>query len=154
MVTRHTKIQTLVLTLILSLTATMGCTTNQLPPGMPNLIFESFMQETLEGEFLISLEVCNTGLGIFEGDENFNGVMEVRDEDWDVRTRAEIIRIQALEQGESVFPISWRGDLLPGIYTLIWGAPDYGFTEIDFEVTDYDGLHIICQEYIDNPGKN
>jgi hypothetical protein len=112
------------------------------------------MQETLDGEFLISLEVCNTGSGIFEGDEKFNGVMEIRDEDWDVCTRTEIFRMQSLEHGESVFPISWRGDLLPGIYTLIWGAPDYGFTEINFEVTDYDGLNIISKEYIDNQGTN
>ncbi len=152
MVTRLIKTRSLIFILFLSLISTMGCTNNQLKPELPNLTFQASLQENLGGEVLISLGVCNTGLGMFEGDDDFNGVMEVRDESGDVCTRAEIFRFQTLEHGESVFPISWRGELWPGSYTLTWGAPDYGSTLVCFEVTEYDGLLIISEEHIDLKG--
>lgn len=149
MVTRLIKTRSLIFILFLSLISTMGCTHNQLKPELPNLTFQASLQENLGGEYLISLGVCNTGLGMFEGDDNFNGVVEVRDKNGDICTRAEIFQFQALEHGESVFPISWRGELLPGEYTLTWGAPAYGSTDVRFDVTEFDGLNIIYEEHND-----
>lgn len=152
MVTRLIKTRSLIFILFLSLISTMGCTNNQLKTELPNLTFQASLQQNLGGEYLISLGVCNTGLGMFESDDNFNGLMEVRDKNGDICARAEIFQFQALERGESVFPISWRGELCPGSYTLTWGAPDYGSTLVCFEVTEYDGLLIISEENIDLKG--
>ena len=86
---------------------------------------------------------------MFEGDDNFNGVMEVWDESGNICTRAEIFRFDALEHGESVFPITWRGKLLPGEYKLTWGAPTYGFTYVNFYVNEYDGFQIVSKQHDD-----
>jgi len=123
METSNSKTQILILTLILFLISTVGCTTSQQQSRIPNLNFEVSIKQNLDRDFLISLGVWNTGSGMFEGDDNFNGVMEVWDEGGNICTRAEIFRFDALEHGESVFPITWRGKLLPGEYKLTWLPP-------------------------------
>jgi hypothetical protein len=149
MITRLIKIGSFIFIIVMPLISAMGCTNNQLKPEITNLTFETSLQECLDGNILISLGVCNTGSGRFEGDEDFYGTMEMWDESGQVCTQAEIFQFQALDHGESVFPITWRGELCPGVYTLTWGAPAYGYSEVCFEVTEYDGLQIIHEESID-----
>jgi hypothetical protein len=148
MVTRIIKTSYYIFILSIILISIMGCTDNQLKPDIPNLTFDASMQENSDGKILISVGVCNTGSGRFKGDEYFNGIMELREADGDVCTQAEIYQFQALEHGESVFPLSWRGELYPGTYTLSWGAPAYGYTEVCFEISEYDGLRIVSKENI------
>ena len=106
----------------------------------PELAFRVAMEVNSEEVFHVSLGVENTGRARFEGDSSFNGTMEVRHEPGgDLRASAHVVPLRAVEPGETVWPLNWRGDLLAGGYELTWGAEGYGSTKESFVIEEKDG---------------
>jgi hypothetical protein len=59
-----------------------------------------------------------------------------------------------IEPGDAVWPTSWRGEIAPGSYELIWGAPGYGYTEMTFDVVERDGrLDLVNLVEAPHPGE-
>jgi hypothetical protein len=120
-----------------------GCAAPKPKDATSTLSFEAQMQVNAGQEFHVSLGIENAGQTSFAGDEQFGGEMELRYADGDqageLRARAEIETLSGLEPGETAWPMSWRGQLEPGTYTLTWGAEGYGKTIVQFEIDERDG---------------
>lgn len=117
------------------------------PPASPapetaHLTFEVLLSTDEDDLLVAKLGVRNSGSIAFRGDEAFEGVMDLRGKAGEPQARVEMAELtQSLAPGESVFPTTWCGGLLPGAYQLTWGAPRYAHTIIEFSVvergTDY-----------------
>lgn len=134
--------QCLLALLILAAVAA-GCSTPQSKDIDPELSFEVQMQVNAAQEFHTSLGIKNRGPTPFAGDETFHGEMELRYADGaqagELRARAETVRLSRLEPGETAWPVAWRAHLDPGAYTLTWGAQDYGFSTVEFQIVERNG---------------
>ena len=117
-----------------------GCAPPSPAQQEPELAFRVAMEVNSEEVFQVRLGVENTGRARFEGDSSFNGTMEVRHEPGgDLRASAHVVPLRAVELGETVWPLNWRGDLLAGTYELTWGADGYGSTKEEFVIEEKDG---------------
>ena len=120
-----------------------GCASPKPDDATSTLSFDAQMQINSEQEFHVSLGIKNSDQASFAGDDEFIGKMELRYADGDrageLRARADIERLAKLEAGETAWPMSWRGQLDPGTYTLTWGADRYGETHIQFQIVERDG---------------
>ena len=72
---------------------------------------------------------------------------------WELRTDGDALiaggslnHLPALAPGESVFPITWRGNPSPGHYRLTWGAPALHPREITFQVVSMRGRTAVIIE--------
>jgi len=122
------------------LVALAGC--GPLSPAQrePQLAFEVAMQVGSDQEFHISLGVHNSGTGTFEGDNSFNGEMEIRHmPSGELRASAQILPLESLAPGETAWPVDWHGKLDAGTYELTWGAEGYGSTSEKFAIVERDG---------------
>lgn len=137
----HTKWFLFVLLITSAVAA--GCSASQTMEADPELSFEVQMQVNAAQEFHTSLGVENRGSTPFVGDESFDGEMELRYADGaqagELRARAEVVQLCKLESGDTVWPLAWRAQLDPGTYTLTWGAKDYGFSSVEFQIVERDG---------------
>lgn len=87
-----------------------------------------------DGDTRLGLTVENTGSRRFPGDEEFNGMMEIREFNLDmVRGGAEFKQLPALEPGEKQTVLEWQGNLDPGTYQVTWGAPGYEGSLVQFQ---------------------
>jgi hypothetical protein len=127
-----------------------GCTEGNEtePAGEVQLRFRAPVAASTGGEFQISLEVHNEGPGAFGGDNGFLGVMEIRGEDGSPRARVEVKTLGRLGPGETECPASWKGRLLPGMYTLAWGASAYGATTVTFAVSEEGEILWLGEKFI------
>ena len=120
-----------------------GCGAPQPEVAAPTLGFEAHMEVNSDQELRVSLGIENAGSSTFAGDERLDGEMELRrasgEQAGALRARAEVKAVSSLEPGETAWPMSWRGRLEPGAYTLTWGAERYGATRIQFEIVDRGG---------------
>ncbi len=113
----------------------------------PKLEFKALMQVNSDQEFHISLGVHNAGASTFEGDERFNGQMDIRHiPSRDLRASAEVIPLRSLAPDETGWPIDWQGRLEPGTYALSWGAEGYGSTTEEFKIVEKDGRLYLGEE--------
>jgi hypothetical protein len=125
------------------LTILAGCSTPHWQEAEPTLGFEAQVQVNSGQEFHASLGIENTGQVAFAGDDAFDGEMELRyadgEQSGELRARAEILALSRIEPGDTAWPVTWRGRLDPGAYTLTWGADRYGETRIQFQIVERDG---------------
>ncbi len=128
-----------------------GCSGMESPVPAPQLTFEAPMNVGSDEELHISLGVRNAGSQRFEGDEQFDGRMELRRAAGELRASAEAVALPALEVGEMAWPINWEGRLEPGPYRLIWGADSYGFTTVDFTIVERDGRLYLMDDAPETP---
>jgi len=107
------------------------------------LPFQPVMEVNGAQEFQVRLGVQNAGPNRFAGDETFHGQMALRYAEGDragsLAASAELIPLEAIAPGETVWPLAWRARLDPGAYTLIWGAEGYGETTVEFWIVERDG---------------
>lgn len=122
------------------LVALVGCGPLSLAQREPQLAFEVAMQVGSDQEFHVSLGVRNSGTGTFEGDNSFNGEMEIRHmPSGELRASAQIVPLESLAPGETAWPVDWHGKLDAGTYELTWGAEGYGSTSEKFAIVERDG---------------
>jgi hypothetical protein len=125
---------------VFALLALASCSPFSEAQQSPELEFEIAMQVNSDGEFHVSLGVRNAGPRTFEGDNTFNGQMEVRHVPTDeLRASAEVIPMQSIAPGETVWPMDWHAQLEPGRYEITWRAQEYGATTKAFTVVEEDG---------------
>lgn len=130
----------LLLTMFVAAALLAACGPLSLAQGEPELQFDIAMEVNSEQEFHVSLGVHNAGRGTFDGDNSFNAEMEVRGiPSGDLRASAHVVPMQALEPGETAWPMDWHGRLQAGTYELTWGAPGYGQTSETFTIVEEDG---------------
>ncbi|MFO7741722.1 MAG: hypothetical protein R6X31_05335 [Anaerolineae bacterium] len=106
----------------------------------PQLDFTVAMQVHSAQELHISLGVRNAGDRTFEGDDSFNGEMEMRCvPSGELRASAQVVPLGALAPDETAWPLDWHGQLDAGPYELTWGAEGYGSTTEEFAIVEKDG---------------
>jgi hypothetical protein len=113
------------------------------------LEFIAHLSITADDQFLLTMEVRNTGDSTLLPSDAFNGVMELRDAEGDLRVRVDAPRLGGpLEPSHLMFPIAWTGRLAPGVHRLIWGALGYGAKAMEFEVIEQDGKIYLGSQFI------
>jgi hypothetical protein len=65
---------------------------------------------------------------------DFTGQWVLLSSDGEVRASGRLYTAGPLDPNERSFPLTWRGALETGTYTLQWGAPSAGTTIVEFEV--------------------
>jgi hypothetical protein len=134
------KARIVYLTMTVVLIALMGCGPLTEAQQEPRLEFEVAMEVNSDEEFHISLGVHNAGEATFEGDNSFNGEMEIRHvPSGELRASAQIVPLRPLAPDETAWPFDWHGQLDAGKYKLIWGAEGYGSTTEEFAIVEKDG---------------
>lgn len=123
-----------------ALVALAGCGPLSKAQQEPRLEFEVAMQVNSDQAFHISLGVRNAGAGTFEGDNGFNGEMEIRRmPSGELRASAQIVPLRSLGPDETAWPLDWHGKLEVGAYELTWGAEGYGSTTEAFAIVERNG---------------
>ncbi len=160
-------LKTLILALFV-LSTLAGCCIG-IPPGISfpasesatvtplGLTFFAIPQvEREEGEVSIELGVnINDPKALARTDEEyFRAYWVLYDEQDELRARGEIeLNAETLRQQQTVqpgtasnvrYPMQWWGELEPGTYDLVWGAPGYGATVDQFTLVETEhGLQIL-----------
>jgi hypothetical protein len=140
--------------LAIALIAALGlvsCNPSSEAQQEPQLEFKTSIEIKADQECHINLGVQNAGDSAFEGDERFNGQMEIRRVPSDeLRASAEVIPLQPLAPDETIWPMDWHSRLEPGTYRLTWGAEGYGSTIRQFTINEKDGRLYIGEEQRNN----
>lgn len=124
----------------LTLLALVGCATSPEPtPEAAGLHLEVRVNMDVNGEVVLRFGAHNTGPADFLGDEDFVGKWELTDEAGALRASGSLTKMGLLGSGKTAFPAEWKSELVPGAYTLTWGAPGYGSTVVDFTVVERNG---------------
>ncbi len=135
------------LTLVVLL-ALVGCTftvhrdhrtSSEPTPEAADLRLKAEVSMDADGEVVLRFGAHNMGPADFPGDEDFVGKWELTDEAGDLRASGSLTIMGIVGAGETAFPAAWQSELVPGAYTLTWGAPHYGLTVVDFTVVEHDG---------------
>ncbi|RLC54092.1 MAG: hypothetical protein DRI80_19515 [Chloroflexota bacterium] len=92
-----------------------------------------------DGRVALRFGAHNVGPADFPGDEDFVGKWELTNEAGDLRASGTLTIMGFVEAGETTFPVKWEGELVPGAYTLTWGAPGYGLTMVRFTAVEHNG---------------
>lgn len=135
--------------MVLALFGGRGCSPMAVaPPPLPrpHLEFNVIVSTTTEQEAHISMSVRNAGAVPFRRDESFTALMTLRDARGELRASATMHGLQTTLPGEVGAVSAWRGQLDPGTYHLIWGAPGHGGVFIEFEVVARDGRLELVRE--------
>jgi len=124
----------------LTLLALVGCPTSPEPtPEAAELHLEVGVNMDVNGEVVLKFGAHNSGPADFPGDEDFVGKWELTDEAGALRASGSLTIMGLLGSGKTAFPAEWKSELVPGAYTLTWGAPGYGSTVVDFTVVERNG---------------
>lgn len=117
----------------------VGCSSSEQTVDEQGLSFSAFLMEEQDCALEITLEIQNPGPSDFEGDEDFQGVMDLETVQGDLRARANFFQLGPIPADGKAQPMVWQGDLEAGDYHLVWGSPKYGYTEVSFEMVPRDG---------------
>jgi hypothetical protein len=124
----------------MALLALVGCAVIPGPtPEAAKLRLKVKVTMDADGEAVLRFGAYNMGPAGFPGDEDFTGEWRLIDEAGGLRASGTLTIMGIVGAGEIAFPIKWEGKLLPGAYTLTWGAPGYGSTVVDFTVVEQNG---------------
>ena len=112
-----------------------GCTAVE-GSGTP-LAFEPHLRVSPEGKAEVVLGIHNiSGTGM-PAQANFDGGFRIeRVQDGQSMVEIPFSSVDRLGPGQEAFPLGWEGELEPGEYHLIWGAPHFGATEMQFTVRE------------------
>jgi len=86
-------------------------------------------------EVIIDLGIDN-GSQPLPADETFNGRWEVTNAEGEPRAAADVHELDSVPGGAEQVIFTWSGRLEPGTHELVWGAPGYGGTIVEFEVIE------------------
>ena len=135
------------------LLALVGCAAISGPtPEAAKLRLKVEVNMDADGEVVLKFGAHNTGPADFPGDEDFVGKWELSHDTGALRASGSLKIMGPLESGETTFPAEWKGELVPGAYTLTWGAPGYGSTVVNFTMVERDGalsIDDVLQESFD-----
>ena len=138
---------------LFALLALVGCAMIPEPtPGAAEPRVKVEVNMGADGEVILRFGVHNTGPADFPGDEDFVGKWELSHDTGALRASGSLKIMGPLESGETTFPAEWKGELVPGAYTLTWGAPGYGSTVVNFTMVERDGalsIDDVLQESFD-----
>lgn len=127
--------------LLAALLALTGCSALGISATTPapesfqdELEFSSQYTDAPDGNSVITLYMVNTSSRAYPGDDIFNGRMEIRNSDGELRAAADIYQVGPLSPGERRTQLTWEGVLTPGAYTLTWGAEGYSTITNEIQV--------------------
>jgi len=131
----------LLIVLVSTAVSVLGYVTVPEPtPAILHLTFEANVGINADGQTVAAIQIQNTGTATFPASRGLNGIMEIRDEQGNLRVRAEAPRLDGpLSPGDFVFPIGWCGTLSPGLHELVWQTREYGSTLVKFEIVEHAG---------------
>jgi len=133
-----TKLLSAVLTMVLL--ALVGCAVTPEPtPEAAKLRFKVEVNMGTDGKAVLRFGVHNTEPADFPGDEDFVGEWRLTDEAGELRASGTLTIMGLVKSGKATFPVKWEGELVPGAYTLTWGASGYGLTVVSFTVVEHNG---------------
>ena len=122
------------------LLALVGCAAISGPaPEAAKLRLKVEVNVDADGRVALRFGAHNVGPADFPGDEDFVGEWKLTDQAGDLRASGTLTIMGFVEAGETTFPVKWEGELVPGAYTLTWGAPGYGLTLVRFTVVEHNG---------------
>ena len=126
--------------LAMMLLALVGCAAISGPtPEAAKLRLKVEVNVDADGRVALRFGAHNVGSADFPGDEDFVGEWKLTDQAGDLRASGSLTIMGLVESGETTFPVKWEGELVPGAYTLTWGAPGYGLTVVRFTVVEHNG---------------
>ncbi|MFO7663601.1 MAG: hypothetical protein R6X18_13550 [Chloroflexota bacterium] len=118
-----------------------GCQAFQAGEEVPvrdNLVtFIAAIKSNAEGKIAIKLGVSNAGNRI-PADDQFMGTWQLTNAQGDMRAEGIINALPEMVSNE-YWLAGWSSELDPGTYQLLWGAPGYGYTTIEFDVITAEG---------------
>jgi len=134
----RTKLLSALMALVLL--ALVGCAVTPEPTSeAAELRLKTEVNIDADGEIILRFGVHNAGPADFPGDEDFVGEWRLTDQAGDLRASGTLTIMGIVGAGETAFPVKWEGELVPGAYTLTWGAPGYGLTLVRFTVVEHNG---------------
>jgi hypothetical protein len=117
---------------LLTLLFISACTNNTGSQENVNVDFYAQVESTSTNEVEISLQL--TADKDFKADPNFNAKMELFQQNQDLRAEANMPQNPFMKKGERYQIITWKGQLDPGRYRLVWSSANYDGIEVSFEV--------------------
>jgi hypothetical protein len=105
----------------------------------PALLFEAPISVTSQGDVTIRPQIENPSKTLLEKQDNFAGVMELRDLSDALLARVEVRSLGPLAANERVSLATWQTRLPPGTYRLTWGAPSCGSVVVAFKIVEKSG---------------
>lgn len=113
-----------------------NCREGKAPPvRTAQVTFNAEITVNEDQEVVIDLGLHNGGEPL-PADETFNGRWEITDAEGEPRAAADVHELDSVPGGEEQVIFTWSGRLEPGAHELVWGAPGYGGTIIEFEVVE------------------
>lgn len=119
---------------LLTILLVSACSKNAGSQEKMDVEFYAQVETTSTNEVEISLQL--TANQDFEADPNFNGKMELFEQNQDLRAEANMPQNPFMKKGELYQIITWKGQLDPGQYRLVWSSANYDGTEVSFEVKE------------------
>ena len=118
------------------------------PPIRENLV-QPIVQLDIDEQNKIVVELGFFNRGKPQAPEDdFKGVWELTTGDGELRARGETYELPPLPGRGQVLPLRWQAQLDPGNYRLVWGAPGYGATVIEFWVLERDGKLFVHDQHV------
>jgi hypothetical protein len=102
-------------------------------------------QLSMERGGWVSIRVGATNIGAraYPANDNFQGVMELRDTAGELLSKIEIHMFPALEPQQTDLPSELRTQLFPGTYRLTWGAPALETLTVEFDILEREGKPLL-----------
>ena len=100
------------------------------------LTFDVILEANSCSELHTDLAIRNDSEIPFDGDGRLDAVMDLHRQGGELYIRSESHQLAAIEPHEVVCVSSWHGALEPGAYSLVWGARDYGYSQITFDLVE------------------
>lgn len=135
--------------LVTILLTSVGCAVERGPtPEAAELELRAEVNVDADNEVILKLGAYNASPLNFPRDKDFGGQWELTDESGTKRADGRLMLMGSLETGQTIFPIEWKSQLVPGAYTLTWSAANYDSIVVNFTITERDGeLYIVDEEH-------
>jgi hypothetical protein len=123
--------------LLMGVACNASSSVEEIPIRDKLITFIATIKADADGQIGLDLGVSNAG-NLVPADESFVGEWELSAAGDEPRAKGTVVGLPEMAAGEYML-VSWAGKLDPGTYRLLWGAPDYGHTVVDFEVLAGEG---------------
>lgn len=135
---RRTLLLCGVIVLILS-----GCTQASQQSIEDSLELKIKMTMLEPGRVIISAGMHNPGRQDYPGNEDYFGVIMIKDEAGNLLNEGNVYEFSKLAAGETFYPFTYEVNLVPGVYNVQFSALDKEPLKMQFEILNRDGTLIL-----------